>query len=82
MYKYLVRPDDHMVFSINPEDGTYSVKSSKEEWPNHFHHRYDLDHLLRLKFYPCDEEDLLAIEEKKDEYYAKLAEESDRWTSQ
>ena len=53
--KFLVRPDDHAIFSLN-ENGTYSINSVKND--GHLHHEYSGQQLRNLGFYECGEEDL------------------------
>lgn len=52
--KYLIRPDDKEVFSINKDD-TYTIESHKKRWPDHFHHSYSYQDLINLGFTPRNE---------------------------
>ena len=50
--KAFVRPDDGIVFSINEDGKTYSLKKSKEEFPDAYHHQYSLEKLKEVDFIP------------------------------
>ena len=67
--KYLIRPDDYMVFSLNEDGETYSTHRSKIQWPNNLHHKYTTSRLLAANFFPCEEKDLPRIEQLSKEYY-------------
>ena len=70
--KYLVRPDDYMVFSLNEDGETYSTHKSKIEWPNNLHHKYTAARLWAANFFPCEEDELGYFVKKQDEYYRLL----------
>ena len=50
--KYLVRPDDYTIFSINEDNVTYSVMESKTEWPDRIHNKYSYQTLIKHGFIP------------------------------
>lgn len=47
--KYILRPSDFEVFSIN-EDGTYSVEAQKKQFPNRLHQKFTRNLLLDCNF--------------------------------
>ena len=70
--KYVVRPDDHAIFSLNEDDLTYTPHVSKMQFPHNKHHKYDLHWLNNLGFYSCREEDLKYHRAKQIEYHENL----------
>lgn len=47
-----IRPDDGTIFSINEDGKTYSLKKSKEQFPDAYHHQYSLEKLKEVEFLP------------------------------
>ena len=56
--KYLVRPDDHEIFSLNEDGKTYTIDEHKKQFPGHLHHKYTWERLVDLNFFPCEESDI------------------------
>lgn len=52
--KYMVRPDDFEVFSLNEDGQTYSILESKKKYPDNFHHSHSYERLQSLGFIECD----------------------------
>lgn len=75
MPQYLIRPDDHHIFSIN-DNGTYSTYDSKIQFPKHLHHEYTYDRLIRAGFYAAPEEELSYHRQRLAEYHRNLSKES------
>ena len=73
--KYLVRYDDHTVFSINEDNKTYSTHQSN------LHQKYKYDVLIKHKFYPCEDKDLDGIKKAAHDYYKKMNEEFEKYKS-
>lgn len=73
MTKYLVRPDDYMVFSINEDGCTYSCDESKKLWPNNLHNKHVYEILIKSGFIPATDETLGLYDEPRKEYYEKHA---------
>lgn len=72
--KYLVRPDDLEVFSLNSDEKTYSVDSAKKEFPRNLHAEFAYETLIKIDFYPIKENQLrkIRIRRKKEESFIKL----------
>lgn len=65
--KYLVRPDDYVVFVSQTENpGLYAVKSSLEQWPDHLHNWYKYQRLIDGGWFPCEESELDEMKKKHD----------------
>jgi hypothetical protein len=71
--KYLARPSDGSVWSINEDLVTYSNKQSKEEFPDNLHHEHSYDTLINSGFYPVTESDFNRLSEIQNEYYEYLS---------
>jgi hypothetical protein len=69
---YLIRPDDHMIFSLNDDNLTYSTHDSKVQFTNSLHHKYKYDVLVRVGFFSATESELSYHRSKQDEYYRNL----------
>jgi hypothetical protein len=74
--RYLARPSDGTVFSLNKDGKTYSMKESKDERPFNLHHEYKLSHLISLDFYEVQESEFPALKKIGEEYL-----EFTSWTS-
>lgn len=70
--KYVIRPDDHTIFSLNEDNETYSTHSSKIKWPDNLHHKYTYDRLIRVGFYSAPEEELSYHKSKQNQYHENL----------
>lgn len=66
--KYLARPTDGEVWSINSDWKTYSNKTSKEKNPKHEHHKTHYQVLIDFGFYPVEEKDFIDLERIGKEY--------------
>lgn len=75
--KYLLRPDDYYVFSLNEDGVTYSGHQSKIEWPDNLHHKYSYDALIKHKFIPAIDETLHLYDDLRKEYYKNQKYKSD-----
>jgi len=71
--KYLARPSDGVVFSLNEDGKTYSLKESKEKFPDNLHHKYKFSNLIALDFYAVEESEFPALKKLQDEYYEFLS---------
>lgn len=71
--KYLARPSDGSVWSINEDLVTYSSKQSKEEFPDILHHEHSYDSLINSGFYPVTESDFPDLKAMQNEYYEYLS---------
>lgn len=69
--KYLLRPDDYYVFSLNEDGETYSGHKSKNQWPDNLHHKYKYEVLIKHGFIPAVDETLHLYDELRKEYYRK-----------
>jgi hypothetical protein len=69
---YLIRPDDHMIFSLNDDNLTYSTHDSKIQFPNNLHHKYKYDVLVGGGFFSSTESELDSHRNKQTEYYKRL----------
>ncbi len=69
---YLIRPDDHMIFSLNEDGSTYSVEDSKIQFPDNLHHKHPYDRLIRAGFFSAPECELDYHRGKQDEYHRNL----------
>jgi hypothetical protein len=69
--KYLIRPDDYYVFSLNENGATYSGHQSKKDWPAAIHHEYKYEVLIKHKFIPAIDEMLSLYNKLREEYYKK-----------
>lgn len=67
--KYLIRPDDYYVFSLNSDGQTYSGHQSKIDWPMHIHHEYPYEVLIKYNFIAATDENLHAYDKLREEYY-------------
>jgi hypothetical protein len=47
-----IRPNDGSIFSINENNTTFSLKSSKEQFPDAIHHEYTKECLTSHDFIP------------------------------
>jgi hypothetical protein len=77
--KYLVRPDDSMIFTFNEEHKAYEILDGPTDREGnrpipykHFTHK----NLTRCGFFPIQEAQLEEYRAKRDKYYKKLGEES------
>lgn len=70
--KYVVRPDDHAIFSLNRDGRTYTPHMSKIQFPSHIHNKYELSLLNDLGFYSSTEENLKYHRAKQIEYHENL----------
>ena len=50
LLKYLIRSDDHIIFSLNDDNLTYSAHDSKIQFPGNLHHKYKYDVLVGANF--------------------------------
>ena len=66
--KYLARPTDGAVWSINPDGKTFSNKASKEKNPTNDHHKTPYQVLIDFEFYPVEEKDFMELERIGREY--------------
>jgi hypothetical protein len=73
--KYYIRPDDCEVFSLNEDGETYSLKVSKEKWPNHRHSVYPEWVMKDCGFYVGHEERFTEYKAKQAEYHRRIDEE-------
>lgn len=73
--KYMIRFDDHIIFSLNDDGETYSTHDSKMSFPNNLHHKYNYDRLVRAGFYSAPECELDYHRQKTKEYSRILDEE-------
>jgi hypothetical protein len=71
--KYLARPDDGEVWSLNEDGSTYSSKRFKDEHPDNITHEYAYETLLACAFYEVTGEDFPALEEKGKDFYEFLS---------
>ena len=62
--KYIVRPDDFMIFSLNDDGKTYTPDDSKSEFPDSMHNKYTFEQLMYHKF-------IIILESQYDEYKKK-----------
>jgi hypothetical protein len=69
--KYLIRPEDYMVFSLNDDGWTYTIDQSKKDWPDRIHHEYMYETLIKAKFTPATDNTLYLYNEPREEYYKK-----------
>lgn len=67
--KYLARPDDGGVWSLNEDGLTYSSKRFKEENPNNITHKHQYQTLIACGFYEVTEDDFPSLEEKERDFY-------------
>ena len=67
--KYLARPDDGEVWSLNDDNLTYSSKRFKDEHPDHITHKHAYETLIACEFYSVTEDDFPALEEKGKDFY-------------
>jgi hypothetical protein len=74
--KYLARPSDGTVFSLNKDEKTYSIKEHKDKNPFNLHHEYNFSHLISLDFYEVQESDFPTLKKFGKEYYEFIS-----WTS-
>jgi len=79
--KYLVRPDDSVIFVLNEEynvyellDGPTDLDGNRPIPYGHFTH----EDLTRLGFFPIEKSELDFYQKKQDDHYKKLAEECRR----
>jgi hypothetical protein len=63
--KYLVRPDDLEIFSLNSDDETYSLDFIKKKYPESLYNRYSLDRLINIDFFPAGDKDLPRLRSQK-----------------
>ena len=70
--QYLIRPDDHAIFSLNKDGITYTPHMSKVQFPSHIHTKYELSLLNDLGFYSSTKENLKYHMEKQIEYHDNL----------
>lgn len=70
--RYMIRSDDHIIFSLNEDGETYSTHDSKLKWPDNLHHKYKYDRLIKAGFYSAPESELSYHRYKTTEYYIKL----------
>lgn len=71
---YMIRPDDGCIFSVNEDGYTYSVHSSKQQFPHSKHNQYPLSILNRYAFVPCSKSDdatLRRFDRVREEYHRK-----------
>lgn len=76
--KYLVRPSDFMIFSLNDDGETYDIDDFKKEYPDHLRMNYKLDLLLSCGFYSIEDNEFDIYMKKHDDYW-KI--EAHRWIS-
>lgn len=70
--KYMIRPDDHMIFSLNEDSFTYSVEDSKKQFPDSLHNKYPYDIMIRAEFFSAPECELDYHRGKQAEYHRNL----------
>jgi hypothetical protein len=70
--KYLVRPDDFNIFSLNPDGKKYSIDRSKREYPDQYHNEYKIDVLESYGFYPIEESQFEEYNLKYENHYNEL----------
>ena len=71
--KYLARPSDGSVWSINEDLVTYSSKEHKDDYPGHLHNLHSYDVLINSGFYPVTESDFPDLKAIQKEYYEYLS---------
>ena len=67
--KYMIRPSDYEVFSLNSDGMTYSGMAHKEKYPDNLHHEYPLATLLNCGFFEGVEEELPFYAKMKEAYW-------------
>ena len=75
--KYLVRPNDNMVFEVDPSNGCYRSYDSKNtrNRPNAYEH-FTYKHLtLHYDYFPIEESEISKYEELCSQHYKQLIEE-------
>lgn len=70
--KYLARPTDYAIWSINKDGRTYSSMKQKEKFPDSLHQKTPYQTLIDFEFYPVEEKDFFDLEMRGREYYEFL----------
>jgi len=74
MSKYLVRPDDFVVWSLNEDGETYSIHAFKKEYPNNLHFGSSYDICIRCGFFSIEEDLVEVYNQKHKQWCAKMIE--------
>jgi hypothetical protein len=78
MSKYLVRPDDSMIFTLNEEYGVYEILDGPTDIdgnpPIPYAH-FTYENLTEVGFFPIEESELKFYQNKRDQYFRKLRQE-------
>lgn len=67
--KYLARPSDGSIWSLNDDGETYSSKDFKDKFPDNITHKHSLKSLINSGFYEVSENQFPELEKIGNEYY-------------